>query len=171
MLTKEEAQRIALCVNALRPDWATNGLMTVLGDDRCRNRVPRDLTLAFVALALDASSRRPTRIFESGPWWDVTKQASGPTAPNYREVLPTDCATCSRPFEHHSVLSKLDDHEYEPLSDRGLGVGPTDAQKAAIKTAAAEAEKARTAEREPAPGRVLRDPADVIAAHTTEEVA
>mgnify|MGYP003489551565 FL=1 len=164
MLTKEEAQRIALCVSAIRPDWSTNGLMSVLADDRCRNRVPRDLTLAFVALALDPSSRKPTRIYESGPWWDVARPA-GQTPPNYRAVLPTDCGICSRPFEHHSALSKLDDHEYEPLSDRKPGVGPTPEQRAAIEAARVQAKKARP---EPAPKREPRDPADVIAEHTKE---
>lgn len=170
MLTKDEAQRIALCVSALRPDWSTNGLMSVLRDDRCRNRVPRDLTLAFVALALDPSSRKPTRIYEAGPWWDVARPVNGQSAPNYRAVLPTDCGICSRPFEHHSALSKLDDHEYEPLADRKPGVGPTAEQKAAIQAAAIEAQKARPELAQP---REPRDPDAVIAGHasTPEEQA
>lgn len=133
MLTKDEAQRIALCVSSLRPDWSTNGLMSVLADDRCRHRVPRDLTLAFVALALDPTSRKPTRIFEAGPWWDVTKPV-GPTVQQYRVITADDCGVCYRPASLHSKLSPFDDHEWEPQRF-GQGVGPTPEQKAAIQAA------------------------------------
>lgn len=163
MLTQTEAQQLAKAVNALRPDWSQASLMAVLGDERCRLRPRRDISLAFIALALDDQSRKPTRIYEHGPWWEILRPI-GQSAPNYRAVLPTDCGICSRPFEFHSALSKLDDHEYEPLADRKPGVGPTAEQKAAIQAAAIEAQKARP---EPAPKRTPRDPATVIAAHTS----
>lgn len=165
MLTKEEAQRIALCVTSLRPDWSTNGLMTVLADDRCRHRVPRDLTLAFVALALDPTSRKPTRIFEAGPWWDVTRPV-GPTVQQYRVIGTDDCGICYRPAELHSRLSPVDDHEWEP--QRFEGVGPTPEQKLALEAARIEAEKVRTAAREPELEREIRDPAEVIAQHVSQ---
>lgn len=168
MLTKTEAEQLAKAVNALRPDWSQASLMAVLGDERCRLRPRHDISLAFVALALDDQSRKPTRIYEHGPWWEILRPI-GQTAPNYRAVLPTDCGICSRPFEFHSALSKLDDHEYEPLADRKPGVGPTPEQKAAIKAARVEAELARTAAREEQPKREIRDPASVIAAHTEQE--
>jgi hypothetical protein len=168
MLTKEEAQRIALCVSALRPDWSRNGLMAVLADDRCRHRVPRDITLAFVALALDPTSRKPTRIFEAGPWWDVTRPV-GPTVQQYRVIGPDDCGVCYRPAGFHSKLSAVDDHEWEPQRF-GQGVGPTPEQKAAIQAARIEAEKARTAAREEQAKREIRDPAEVIAEHVPAAV-
>ena len=166
MLSKDEAQRIALCVNALRPDWSTNGLMSVLGDDRCRMRAPRDITLAFVALALDPASRKPGRIFEAGPWWDVTKPV-GPTVAHYRTITAADCGICYRPAELHSRLSPFDDHEWEP--QQAQGVGPTDEQRAALEAARIEAEKKLTAAREAEVKRDVRDPAEVVASHLNEE--
>lgn len=162
MLTKDEAQRIALCVNALRPDWATNGLMTVLADQRCRNRVPHDLTLAFVAMALDPQSRRPGRIFEQGPWWSIARPA-GEQSINYRTIQPDDCAICSLPQQQIHA-----DHEYEPRHARNESALPTPEQRAALEAARIEA---RTAERKPEPPREPRDPAEVINAHLEEKSA
>lgn len=110
MLTREEAQRIAAAVNALRPDWAQAGLMTVLSDERIRlTRTYRDTAVAFVALAADPESRKPTRIFEHGPWWESARPVGAVTP--LRKIPDDACATCFEPERAH-VLGHLADHSY-----------------------------------------------------------
>jgi hypothetical protein len=164
MVTKQEAQRIAAAVNLLRPDWRTALIMTVLGDERNINRPYADLAIAMTAVAVDPASKKPGRIHENGIWWNSALASTPIKMPRYPS--PTDCGVCGRPFELHSSLSAVDDHEYE--TQRAKGVGPTPEQKAAIRAARLEAEKLRTAAREDKPKREPRDPADVIAEHAKE---
>lgn len=171
-MNKDEAQRIAGCINILRPDWSTNGLMTILGDDRNRNRPMTDVCLAFVALALDAKSRKPTRIYEHGPWWELLAPRVGSSV-QYKTITDADCAICSRPEIEHPLLN--DDHKWEPQHARIESHVPTPEQRAALDKAAAEAKAKVTAEREAAEERKVRDMDDVLASHApdteTEEVA
>lgn len=163
MLSKDEAQRIASAVNALRPDWSINGLMSVLGDTRCRNRPRKDLTIAFVTLALDETSRKPTRIYEHGPWWEVLAPKVGTTV-SYRELGPDDCDICSRPQTMHPI-SSTDNHAWEPQDSRGKGHAPTPEQRAAIDAAAAEAKAKATAEREAVEAREVATVDEVLGRH------
>lgn len=117
-MNRDEATKIASAVNALRPDWGHLGIMQILGDERIRPRAFTDMTRVFVALALDADTRKPTRIFEQGDWW----QAAAPTGPREHNtsahiaaVSPDDCWTCSRP----KASCALDNsHEYEMRNRR-----------------------------------------------------
>lgn len=168
MIERLEAERLANAIHSLRPDWPVNSLLGFLKQREKRPLLELTVELAWVAQLPD--SQTPARMDAPGPWKKALVGVGLQSAPNYREVLPTDCGICSRPFEHHSVLSKLDDHEYEPMSERGKGVGPTPEQKAALEKARIAAELSRTAAKEePAPGRVLRDPAAVIANHQSDE--
>lgn len=166
MLSKEEAQKIAAVANVLRPDWSIAQVMGVLGKEDIRvRRTYRDTAIAMAALACDATTRQPTRLLESGPWWEVTAPAK-PTV-SYPEVIPGNCILCGiRRGDHRGT-----DHEYENPLDRGPGVGPTDEQRAALEAARIEAEKKLAAAREAEPAREVRDPAEVIASHLTEENA
>lgn len=114
MLSKKDAEKIATAVNAIRPDWSINGLMAVLGDPRCRNRATNDLTIAFIALAVDESSRKPTRIYEHGPWWEILRPLN--TVPHIRAIEPTDCIVCSKPKHLHTVPAYAD-HEFRSMVD------------------------------------------------------
>ena len=107
-MNKQEATRIAGAISHLRPDWHANGLMTVLADERLRDRPYADIVRVFVALALDPSSKRPTRIYEAGDWWDAARRwiSSGPDIPHGR---PDDCDICHRPKEAAHM-----DHDYTP---------------------------------------------------------
>ncbi len=162
MIERLEAERLASAIHSLRPDWPLNSLLGFLKQRQNRPLLEVTIELAWVAQLPD--SKTPARIDADGPWKRVLMGAGMNAAPNYRVVLPTDCAICSRPFEHHSALSRFDDHDYEPLADRKPGVGPNPEQRAAIEAARVEAEKARP---EPAPKREPRDPAEVIAEHTS----
>lgn len=72
MIDKTNAERLAKAANALRPDWPTNSLMTLLAE--LRDWPLRDLAtaLAWVATDQDADgnhiSQTPARIREDGPW-------------------------------------------------------------------------------------------------------
>lgn len=165
MMTKDEAQRIANAVNALRPDWSIAGVMSILADGRCRNKPLTDLTMAFVALALDPASRKPTRIYEHGPWWEVLAPRIGMTT-EYRVVTDSDCAICSRPYELHSRLSQNDPHEWEPQHARGEGERPAPDVRAAIDAAIADAKHAAAAAKEEPAKKEPRDMNEVIASHT-----
>ena len=118
MLTKDEATRIAGAVNQARPDWSPQSLMAVLGDERCRRRAYRDLFLAFIALALDDDSRKPTRILVDGPWWQVGAPRAGDVSASawIRPPAPDDCDVCGLgPDRPHA------DHEYTPRHSSGYG--------------------------------------------------
>ena len=117
MLTRDEADRIADAIQALRPNWNRPQLMAVMGDDRIRlRRQAKDVAAALSWLALDADTRQPTRLYEAGPWWATTDPPGSP--PKYRASDPTDCATCGRP--RGGCLD--DEHEYEPAHARAQGV-------------------------------------------------
>lgn len=116
MVNRAEAERIAGAVNALRPDWAPASVVAVIADDRIRHRAYPDLTHAFVALALDHTSRKPTRIFEAGPWW--TAPGVVVAGPSYRYPAHDDCDTCGLPRitceRQNSLVSSDDQHQYRP---------------------------------------------------------
>lgn len=167
-MNKDEAIRLAAAINSLRPDWSTNGLMTVLGDDRNRNRPVLDVALAFVALALDPKSRKPTRIYEHGPWWELLAPRVGSSVA-YKVIADTDCAICSQPEPMHP-LSPTDDHRWEPQHARAESHKPTPEQRAVLDAAAAEAKRAATAEREEKAAREVRDMDAVLAAHQPDAI-
>lgn len=134
MLSKDEAQKIAASANSLRPDWSVAQVMGVLGKDDIRlRRTYRDTAIAVAALACDPATRQPTRLLESGPWWEAT--ASKPAGLKYHEITDEDCAICFRPPELCSRLSWTDAHDYEPQHTRAVSVPPTPEQKAAIEAA------------------------------------
>lgn len=163
-MNESEASRIAAVVNLIRPTWRIGLIMSVLEDARMIHRTYADAMVAMVAMAVDPMSKKPGRIHEPGRWW-LTVTAQAPEKPLYRQIGPNDCGICSRPFEHHSALSKLDDHEYEPLHARGKGAGMTPEQRAAIDAAAAEAKKAATAEKEAQKAREVAPVDQVLARH------
>jgi len=117
MLTRDDADRIANAITALRATWNHQQLMAVMGDDRIRlRRTAKDVAAALAWLALDPDTRQPTRLFEAGAWWATTEPRHAPL--KYRSADPTDCATCGRP----KGRCIDDEHEYEPAHARSQGV-------------------------------------------------
>lgn len=166
MLTKEEAQRIAAAVNILRPDWSTNGLMSVLVDDRCRKRPVKDLTLAFVALALDSTTRKPTRIYEHGHWWEILAPRVGPTG--YKAIDKDTCYVCG--FVGGWFLHEGSNHAFENPLVKKPSVKPTTEQRAAIDKAIADAEYEAKAAREVKADKQRRSVEEILAAHQPEAI-
>lgn len=129
MLTKDEAQRIAGAVHILRPDWGTDGLMVILGDNRILFHPYRDVVVAFAALAADPTSRKPTRIFEQGHWWETAapRPHERNTSAPIRRPADDDCDTCGLAADaNHS------DHTYTPRNSSGYGQPLTEPAREAM---------------------------------------
>lgn len=166
-MIKNEAERIAAVVNLVRPEWRTGLIMTVLGDERIINRTYADVMVAFVAMAVDPTSKKPGRIHEPGRWW-LTVSAAAP-APSYRQIGPDDCGICSLPKWKHP-LSPTDDHSWESQHARGKGHAPTPEQRAEIDKAAAATRTAITAAKEAAEKKPdVASVDEVLARHTQED--
>lgn len=132
-MNKDEATRIAGAVNALRPDWGAHGVLTILADDRLRHRAYGDVAKAFVALALDPASRKPTRIHEDGPWWIAARPDAREvnTSSLIRRPLADDCDVCLRPRADHGP-GRNDDHEYRQRNASGHGTPMPDEARARL---------------------------------------
>jgi hypothetical protein len=157
MLTRDDAGRIADAIHALRPDWSHASLMAVLGDQRLRmRRIPRDAAVAFVALAMDPDTKKPTRIFDDGPWWACVAplRSSGPV---YRKPEPDDCHHCHRPA-HANIPG---DHDY--LAAKAFRPQPTPMPESVRSLLV------RPAARTPKPETPKRPVDDILADHTTQE--
>ena len=163
MLTRTEIEQVAQAVNAYRPDWPVASLCSFLR--RHENRPLRDVALELTYVALDPSSKTPARIESDGPWKQITRPL-GAAPVSYRTIQPDDCAICSLPQQAVHV-----EHTYEPRHARSSSALPTDEQRAALEAARIEAEQKLTAAREPEPTREVRDAAEVVASHLTEEKA
>ena len=111
MITRDDASRLAVMTNTLRPTWSEASVMAVIGDERIRlRRTYRDTAVALAYLALDSSTQKPTRLFEAGPWWASADAAmSAGSGPTYRYPDLRDCRTCGKPQAHPHL-----EHDYEP---------------------------------------------------------
>lgn len=106
MATRDEIQRIAKAMNALRPDWRVDSLVTFLQANH-GTRPYRDLATAAAVVATDPGTKTPELLNRHGAWWSAAQAAfaSGATAvTNYRfERCPipghtsypaTNCGAC-----------------------------------------------------------------------------
>jgi len=71
MPTHNELERLAAAANAMRPEWPTRSVLTVLARDHA-TRAYRDLAVALAWVAADPNTKTPARLAESGPWWAAT---------------------------------------------------------------------------------------------------
>lgn len=71
MPTHNELERLAAAANAMRPEWPTSSILTILTRDHA-NRPHRDLAVALAWIAADTKTKTPARLAESGPWWTAT---------------------------------------------------------------------------------------------------
>ena len=117
MLTKEEAERLAQAINALRPDWHIPSLITFLGTNDRWKRPYRDLTLELVYVALDPASKTPARIDQDGPWTRLHQQTQASASADIDPLKPSDCDICGRPPNWRHI-----DHVYQPRDISGHGI-------------------------------------------------
>lgn len=119
MLAKEEAEKVAASTNIYRPDWSVAQIMGVLAmeDIRIRRTFP-DTAHAMLAIALDLRTLQPTRLLESGPWWNARPNKTPASTPAQRIDWQTACAICLQP-EHPPIP---DDHDYTHPRDHAQAV-------------------------------------------------
>lgn len=75
-MNDNETQRIAAAINALRPDWPTQSLATLI-TSKLGTRTRRDVAVALTWVACDSATRSPARVLEAGPWWNAIADADG----------------------------------------------------------------------------------------------
>jgi len=104
MLSHVQATAIADAISLLSNGrWSSAQLLAVMGDSRIRDRrTPAQVAACFAYLAMDPTTRQPTRALEPGPWWS----AAGITtteqhAPQYRYAAHDDCHDCGLPKAMH----------------------------------------------------------------------
>lgn len=105
-ITRETATRIATAINAIRPDWRIDSMVTMIGQ-RHQHRLPADLGAALMWVALDPASTKPGRVNESGPWWPARTQADAvQQPPTFRlgEFRATDPASPESAAVHLAAL-------------------------------------------------------------------
>ena len=110
-MNRDEARRIADALQPLRADWSIAQVMAVLGHDQIRLRSYRDVAIAAVAVALDPTTRQPTRLLDKGPWWDATRPFA-PVIQLYRRPTGLDCRICSQP--EAECRRRIGDHVFDP---------------------------------------------------------
>lgn len=94
MSTRDEIQRIAAAMNALRPDWPVRSLVTFLESHQA-GKPYRDLAIAAAAVATDVRTQTPNLLNEHGPWWTAAQAATGNTGP--ASVPRPDDPRCTEP--------------------------------------------------------------------------
>ena len=94
MATENELQRLAAAMNALRPDWPTSSLFTLLRSKHA-GRAYADLAVAAVAVSVDPNTKTPARLSEAGPWWSLVRQDVTP------QVGPGSDPRCEKPGHEH----------------------------------------------------------------------
>lgn len=100
MPTNDEIQRIAVAMNAHRPDWPVASLVTFLGRHH-GNRAYRALAVAGVVIATDPTTQTPQLLNQQGPWWSAAYAGSGDssatTTPGPHQ------ARCDVPGHEHEI--------------------------------------------------------------------
>jgi len=103
-MNDDSITRIAGAINVLRPDWGRAGLIKLMHDDYLVVRPAQDVALALTWIATDKASRKPTRVLEYGPWWQInTGVRIGASAPDFRPLAHDDCHDCGRSKTAHPI--------------------------------------------------------------------
>lgn len=98
MMTREDAERIADTMVAIRPEWVHASIMTILHD--LRARTVRDVHLAAIWIAYDPTTRTPARLREAGPWWQLRDMREAtPQVPSVHERWRHEPPTTPAPPE------------------------------------------------------------------------
>jgi hypothetical protein len=111
-MNEHERDRIAAAMNAMRPDWPTKQLQTLLALPQLAERPRRDVTVALAWVACETASASPYRVLEAGPWWRAA--AVEGDSRRLEHLKPEErCKTCSK-SEHDCRMNPWGDHEFEP---------------------------------------------------------
>lgn len=122
MLTREEAERLAQAIHALRADWPTASLLTFLGKRKERPLLDLTIELAWVAQLPDTKS--PARIDEDGPWKGATRTVVGAFAVQQHIDFGTACVVCLQPEFDHPL--PFDEHPWTPPAEQPPAPAPSE---------------------------------------------
>lgn len=144
-MNAHEAQRIARCINTLRPDWPIASLLTLLDRDDLKHRPRRDVLVALGWVACESESLTPARVLEAGPWWRAAAVEDG----HVRETGPF-CVHCSKP-QPRCEQQPNRDHEFAGPDDwmrrrSTAAESARTAARAAVELARHEAQAAKGAD-------------------------
>ena len=112
-MNDHEAQRIAHAANAMRPDWPTASVLTLIRAN-LMDRPRRDVAVALAWVACESGSHTPARVLESGPWWTAAAVAGDTTGRREPYDPATHCSVCSKADDHRHP----DDHPFESAITR-----------------------------------------------------
>lgn len=135
-MNEHEADRIAVAINTLRPDWPVKQLRTLCAHPDMVRRPRLDAAIALVAVACDSESKTPYRVLETGPWWHAAAAAAGdnhaaPTRaypPKLEDAcaLHGDCADrcrgCAADQATDSQTTRAAEKHAQPTSETSLRV-------------------------------------------------
>jgi hypothetical protein len=100
MIEQTQAARLAAAINALRPEWPAQSLLTFIGKN-LTGRAYRDAAVALAWIAADPTTLTPARVLEPGPWWQAAN-AQNPTVsaislkcPEHPAERAWDCRPCA----------------------------------------------------------------------------
>lgn len=118
-MNEHEAQRIAAAANAMRPDWPTASVLTMIKRS-LMERPRRDVAVALAWIACESNTASPARVLEQGPWW---KAAGTEGSATQREPYDRGgtCSTCSLPHEKCRRVWG-DDHPYVSVAEYARAV-------------------------------------------------
>lgn len=99
MANRDEIQRIATAMNALRPDWKHSSLVTFLTGHA--TRAYRDLAIAATVVATDPTTKTPQLLNQHGAWWAAAQAATGTASTS----VPTAGSERCREYGHEHELA------------------------------------------------------------------
>ena len=121
-MNKTDVTRIAAAINQLRPDWGAPELRSFIWKSLTA-RPAADVMVALALVALDPDTRTPARVLASGPWWQATRPAGDPGAPQPDQIHSAEiCRVCRKTRAGHDHMAAIsgDDHAFtiKPESPR-----------------------------------------------------
>lgn len=99
MPDRNEIQRIAAAMHAVRPDWRPDSLATFLTNHHAA-RPFRDLLIAGVVVAADERTQTPNLLNTHGPWWVAAQAGTRAATPT---VGPGAEPRCTKDGHEHEL--------------------------------------------------------------------
>jgi hypothetical protein len=123
-MNDHEAQRIAEAIHALRPDWPTASLLTLIRK-KLADKPRRDVAVALAWVACEPDTHTPVRVLEAGPWWRAVAVEGSPNARQPYDPA-TFCHICGGKVTGH----RLTDHEPVSAAEYAARLRPVDVGRA-----------------------------------------
>lgn len=122
-VTADMARGLMATVRTIRPGWSWNDMATAL--DQCRDQDPVELTLAFIAAAMNPNVQHPDVIVRAGRWWDAAK--TYPPAPE-PHVEPVVNLADRRERKERGYESRLEDPAFQEAREKARKIAEDEAR-------------------------------------------